>query len=58
MPEADSVFEGSLAAMRLLPARKPDTRHLLQSILPTSEPNSKDDLIAGTADTHTMPPDS
>lgn len=37
-PVADSVYEGVLAVMRSLHARKPGTRILLQSILPTSEP--------------------
>jgi lysophospholipase L1-like esterase len=45
MPVADSVFEGVLAVMRALHARKPGTRLLLQSILPTSEP-SRDDAVA------------
>lgn len=44
MPVADSVFEGVLAVMRSLHARKPGTRLLLQSILPTSEP-SRDDTV-------------
>ncbi len=37
-PVADSVFEGVLAVMRALHARKPGARLLLQSILPTAEP--------------------
>jgi len=37
-PVADSVFDGVRAVMRALHARKPGTRLLLQSILPTSEP--------------------
>jgi lysophospholipase L1-like esterase len=37
-PVADSVFDGVLAVMRSLHARKPGTRLVLQSILPTSEP--------------------
>jgi lysophospholipase L1-like esterase len=37
-PVADSVFEGVLAVMRSLHARKPGVRIVLQSILPTSEP--------------------
>jgi lysophospholipase L1-like esterase len=37
-PVADSVFQGVLAVMRALHARKPGARLLLQSILPTSEP--------------------
>jgi lysophospholipase L1-like esterase len=44
MPVADSVFEGVLAVMRALHARKPGARLLLQSILPTSEP-SRDDTV-------------
>jgi lysophospholipase L1-like esterase len=36
-PVADSVFEGVLAVMRALHARKPGARIVLQSILPTSE---------------------
>ena len=44
MPVADSVFEGVLAVMRSLHARKPGTRIVLQSILPTSEP-SRDDAV-------------
>ncbi len=43
-PVADSVFEGVLAVMRSLHARKPGTRILLQSILPTSEP-ARDDTV-------------
>ncbi len=37
-PVSDSVFEGVLAVMRSLHARKPGARLVLQSILPTSEP--------------------
>ncbi|MBL0150237.1 MAG: hypothetical protein IPP87_16665 [Ideonella sp.] len=44
MPVADSVFEGVLAVMRSLHARKPGVRLILQSILPTSEP-SRDDAV-------------
>ena len=44
MPVADSVFEGVLAVMRSLHARKPGARIILQSILPTSEP-SRDDTV-------------
>ncbi|MEI6026525.1 MAG: GDSL-type esterase/lipase family protein [Betaproteobacteria bacterium] len=44
MPAADSVYEGVLEVMRSLHARKPGTRLLLQSILPTSEP-SRDDTV-------------
>lgn len=43
-PVADSVYEGVLAVMRSLHARKPGARVLLQSILPTSEP-SRDDAV-------------
>jgi lysophospholipase L1-like esterase len=43
-PVADSVFEGVLAVMRSLHARKPGVRLLLQSILPTSEP-ARDDAV-------------
>jgi len=43
-PVADSVFEGVLAVMRSLHARKPGARLLLQSILPTSEP-SRDEAV-------------
>ena len=43
-PVADSVFEGVLAVMRSLHARKPGARLLLQSILPTAEP-SRDDAV-------------
>jgi lysophospholipase L1-like esterase len=43
-PVADSVFEGVLAVMRSLHARKPEARILLQSILPTSEP-SRDETV-------------
>jgi lysophospholipase L1-like esterase len=39
LPVADSVFEGVLAVMRSLHVRKPGTRLVLQSILPTSEPS-------------------
>ena len=38
-PVADSVYEGVVAVMRALHARKPGARLLLQSILPTSEPS-------------------
>ncbi|MEK0417937.1 MAG: hypothetical protein RI949_1943 [Pseudomonadota bacterium] len=44
MPVADSVFEGVVAVMRALHARKPRARLMLQSILPTSEP-SRDDTV-------------
>jgi lysophospholipase L1-like esterase len=37
MPVADSVFDGVLAVMRALHARKPGARLMLQSILPTAE---------------------
>ena len=43
-PVADSVYEGVLAVMRSLHARKPATRLLLQSILPTAQP-SRDDTV-------------
>ncbi|MCV2368128.1 GDSL-type esterase/lipase family protein [Roseateles oligotrophus] len=43
-PVADSVFDGVLAVMRSLHARKPGTKLLLQSILPTSEP-ARDDTV-------------
>jgi lysophospholipase L1-like esterase len=43
-PVADSVFDGVLAVMRSLHARKPGTRLVLQSILPTSEP-ARDDTV-------------
>ena len=43
-PVADSVFEGVLAVLRSLHARKPGARLLLQSILPTSEP-ARDDAV-------------
>ncbi len=45
MPVADSVFEGVLAVMRSLHARKPNARLLLQSILPTSEPSRNDTVV-------------
>ncbi len=38
MPVADSVVAGVVAVLRALHARKPGTRLLLQSILPTAEP--------------------
>jgi len=38
-PVADSVFEGVLAVVRSLHARKPGAHILLQSILPTAEPS-------------------
>ena len=44
MPVDDSVFEGVLAVMRSLHARKPGARIVLQSMLPTSEP-SRDDTV-------------
>lgn len=44
-PVADSAFEGVLAVMRSLHARKPRARLLLQSILPTSE-TSRDSTVA------------
>jgi len=43
-PVADSVFEGVLAVMRALHARKPGAKLLLQSILPTAEP-ARDDAV-------------
>ena len=43
-PVADSVFEGVLAVMRSLHARKPGARLVLQSILPTAEP-ARDDTV-------------
>jgi lysophospholipase L1-like esterase len=43
-PVADSVFEGVLAVMRSLHARKPGARLVLQSILPTSEP-ARDEAV-------------
>jgi lysophospholipase L1-like esterase len=43
-PVADSVFEGVLAVMRSLHARKPGARLLLQSLLPTSEP-ARDEAV-------------
>jgi lysophospholipase L1-like esterase len=45
-PVADSVFEGVLAVMRSLHARKPGARIVLQSILPTSEP-PRDERVVG-----------
>jgi lysophospholipase L1-like esterase len=45
MPVADSVFEGVLAVMRSLHARKPGTRIILQSILPTSEPSRDEEVV-------------
>lgn len=44
-PVADSVFEGVRAVMRSLHARKPGARLLLQSILPTSEPDRDDAVV-------------
>ncbi len=44
-PISDSVFEGVLAVMRSLHARKPQTRILLQSILPTSEPDRDNAVV-------------
>jgi len=44
-PVADSVFEGVLAVMRALHARKPGARLVLQSILPTSEPERDDAVV-------------
>lgn len=42
-PVADSVVEGVIAVMRSLHARKPNTRIVLQSLLPTSEiPRDRD----------------
>jgi lysophospholipase L1-like esterase len=43
-PVADSVFEGVLAVMRSLHARKPGARLLLQAILPTAEP-ARDETV-------------
>jgi lysophospholipase L1-like esterase len=43
-PVADSVYEGVLAVMRALHARKPGARLVLQSILPTSEP-ARDEAV-------------
>lgn len=44
-PVADSVFEGVLAVMRALHARKPGARIILQSILPTSEPARDESVV-------------
>lgn len=44
-PVADSVFEGVLAVMRSLHARKPGARLLLQSIIPTSEASRNEDVV-------------
>lgn len=44
-PVVDSVFSGVLAVMRALHARKPHTRIVLQSILPTSEPVRNDTVV-------------
>jgi beta-glucosidase len=45
LPISDSVFEGVLAVMRALHARKPQTRIVLQSILPTSEPDRDNAVV-------------
>jgi len=42
---ADSVFEGVLAVMRSRHAYPPGARLLLQSILPTLEPDSDDAVM-------------
>jgi lysophospholipase L1-like esterase len=52
-PVADSVFEGVLAVMRALHARKPAARLLLQSILPTAEP-ARDDTVVRPVNTRLM----
>jgi lysophospholipase L1-like esterase len=44
-PVADSVFAGVLEVMRTLHARKPAARLLLQSILPTAEPERDDSVV-------------
>ncbi len=44
-PVADSVFEGVVAVLRALRARKPQARIVLQSILPTSEPERDDAVV-------------
>ena len=44
-PVADSVYDGVLAVMRSLHARKPGARLLLQSILPTSETGRDDTVV-------------
>jgi lysophospholipase L1-like esterase len=44
-PVADSVYEGVLAVMRALHARKPGARLLLQAILPTSEPARDESVV-------------
>lgn len=44
-PVADSIFEGVLAVMRALHARKPHTRLLLQSILPTADPARDNSVV-------------
>lgn len=44
-PVADSVFEGVLAVMRSLHARKPGARLLLQSIIPTSEASRNEAVV-------------
>ncbi|MBU6259446.1 MAG: hypothetical protein KGL18_08470 [Burkholderiales bacterium] len=44
-PVADSVYEGVVAVMRALHARKPGARLMLQSLLPTSEPARNDAVV-------------
>lgn len=44
-PVADSVYQGVVAVMRSLHARKPAARLMLQSILPTSEPGRDEAVV-------------
>ncbi len=44
-PAANSVYEGVLAVMRSLHARKPGARLLLQSLLPTSKPSRDAEVV-------------
>lgn len=45
MPVVDSIVEGVVAVMRALHARKPNTKIVLQSLLPTSEASRHQDVV-------------
>jgi lysophospholipase L1-like esterase len=44
-PVADSIFEGTLANLRALHARKPNARIVLQSLLPTNDESKNKELV-------------
>jgi enterochelin esterase-like enzyme/lysophospholipase L1-like esterase len=44
-PVADSIYEGVLANLRALHARKPNARIVLQSLLPTNDPAKNNNVV-------------